>query len=257
MTRLRSIAIALLLATACSKGQVDRTRVGARAAAPVALPVEMYAHDATYRVALPAGWRPVVPPMLEYGLVFGTQRESFAMGMDDVYLDPRMLNSILNPGYRAILPPAQFMLKSRLVAPPMGPLEVVTRLLPQIAGGPRGAIQNLRVLRTFPEPQEFGFQQMLVVYEYTFLPQRDPAFASQAHPDLRSQAQVAMQALWSAGWLLILVITAPGDQGAVTTGMQGCGVSTPRAAAVAAATWGLLGVMHIANPMMFTIGMKS
>jgi len=28
-------------------------------------------------------------------------------------------------------------------------------------------------------------------------------------------------------------------------------------AAVAAATWGFDGVMHIANPTMFTIGMKS
>lgn len=193
MTSLRSIAIALLLAAACSEGQVNRSRVGAPTAAPASLPVVMLAHDVTYRVALPAGWRPVVQPMLEYGLIFGTQGESFAIGLEDVYLDARMLRSILDPGYRTILPPAQFTLKSRLVAPPMGPLEVVTRLLPHLAGGPRGAIQNLRVLRTFPGPEEFGFRQMLVVYQYTFLPQRDPAFASQAHPAVRAQAQVPMQ----------------------------------------------------------------
>ncbi len=193
MTSLRSIAIALFLAAVCSEGQVNRSRAGGPTTAPVSLPTTMVAHDVTYRVALPAGWRPVVQPTLEYGLVFGTQGESFAIGLADVYLDPRMLRSILEPGYRAILPPAQFTLKSRMVAPPMGPLEVVTRLLPQLAGGPRGAIQNLRVLRTFPGPEEFGFRQMLIVYQYTFLPQRDPAFASQAHPAVRARAQEPMQ----------------------------------------------------------------
>jgi hypothetical protein len=39
--------------------------------------------------------------------------------------------------------------------------------------------------------------------------------------------------------------------------MQGCGVSTPSAAAVAAATCGLLGLMHIPNGMMFIIGIMS
>jgi len=97
---------------------------------------------------------------LEYGLVFGTRANPwagppaairaaarpFATGLEDVYLDARMSRSILEPGYGAILPPAQFTLKSRLVAPPMGPLEVVTALLPHIAAGPAGAIQNLLIL---------------------------------------------------------------------------------------------------------------
>jgi hypothetical protein len=179
-----------LLTAAWVVGQINRT---APRTAAASLPIVMVAGDATYRVALPEGWRPVVQPMLEYGLVFGTQRESFAVGMEQVFMNAAMLRSQL-PGYSAILPHAQLVLKSRLLAPPLGPLEVVTRLLPQIAGGPRGAIQNLRVLRVFPAREEFGFRQMLVVYQYTFLPQRDPAFASQAHPALRSEAQVPMQA---------------------------------------------------------------
>ena len=36
--------------------------------------------------------------------------------------------------------------------------------------------------------------------------------------------------------------------------MHGCGVSTPSAAAVAAATWGLDGLMHRPNGMMLSIG---
>ena len=52
-------------------------------------------------------------------------------------------------------------------------------------------------------------------------------------------------------------VGAPTFQGDTTTGMQGMGVSTPMAALVAAATEGLLGVVHIPNGMMFFIGMKS
>jgi len=46
----------------------------------------------------------------------------------------------------------------------------------------------------------------------------------------------------------------PGTQGAVVTGMQGIGVKTPNAAAVAAATAGLAGDMHMPNGMTFTMG---
>ena len=148
MTSLRCLAIAILVAAGYLQTQVSKdwakalggitatnppprssptsnavnmNRLGVPMATSASLPVLMRARDLTYQVQLPAGWRPMVQPMLEYGLVFGTQGESFAMGMEDVYLDARMLNSILNPGYRAILPPAQFILKSRMVAPPMGP----------------------------------------------------------------------------------------------------------------------------------------
>ena len=189
-----SLTIAICWVAACCEGQVNRIPVGARGdTAPASLPFVMTAQDATYTVALPAGWQPAVKPTLEYGLVFGNEGESFAMGMEDVYLDPRMLQSILT-GYRAILSPAQLVLKSRMSAPPMGPLDVVTRLLPHLAGGPGGAIQNLNVIRTFRGPEEFGFRQMLVIYQYRLWPQRDPAFASQVHPAVRGQVQVPMRA---------------------------------------------------------------
>jgi hypothetical protein len=60
--------------------------------------------------------------------------------------------------------------------------------------------------------------------------------------------------LSSAGMLAINTLGAPGTQGAGVTGMHGMGVSTPNAVAVAAATAGFVGVMHIPNGMMFTIG---
>lgn len=55
----------------------------------------------------------------------------------------------------------------------------------------------------------------------------------------------------SAGTPLIVTPTAPGVHG-ISTGVHGTGVSTPRAAAVAAITSGLAGAEHIPNVGMFS-----
>ena len=65
-----------------------------------------------------------------------------------------------------------------------------------------------------------------------------------------------MEVLFSAGIPPIMQVADPGTQGAVT-GMHGIGVSTPSAAAVAAATVGLAMDMHIPNGGMFTMGAQS
>ena len=51
-----------------------------------------------------------------------------------------------------------------------------------------------------------------------------------------------------------MTVAAPGAHGAGVTGMQGMGVRTPRAAAVAAATMGLAIDWHMPNGGMFIIG---
>jgi len=58
----------------------------------------------------------------------------------------------------------------------------------------------------------------------------------------------------SAGMLATVDLDAPGVQGAVVAGMEGIGVSTPMAAAVADATVGLLGDWHMPKGMMFIMG---
>src|SRR4051812_30395041 len=65
------------------------------------------------------------------------------------------------------------------------------------------------------------------------------------------------EVLFNTGKLPSSTVGAPGTQGAGITGTQGIGVSTPIAAAVAAATAGFAGEMHIPNGMMFTIGLLS
>jgi hypothetical protein len=60
----------------------------------------------------------------------------------------------------------------------------------------------------------------------------------------------------SAGKFLTSTFAAPGVHG-VVTGMQGIGVSTPSAAAVAAATIGLAGDMHIPNVGTLVSGAQS
>jgi hypothetical protein len=68
--------------------------------------------------------------------------------------------------------------------------------------------------------------------------------------------QLQVQVLSSVGcWATI--VTPPGTQGALVAGMQGCGVRTPIAAEVAAATCGLAMLLHMPNDEMFTIGAKS
>jgi hypothetical protein len=64
------------------------------------------------------------------------------------------------------------------------------------------------------------------------------------------------EAASSAGKFRTSTIGAPGVHG-VVTGMQGIGVSTPSAAAVAAATVGLAGDMHMPNVGMLVIGAQS
>lgn len=51
-----------------------------------------------------------------------------------------------------------------------------------------------------------------------------------------------------------MTVGAPGTQGAGVAGTQGIGVSTPIAAAVAAATVGLDGDWHMPNGGMFIMG---
>jgi hypothetical protein len=66
--------------------------------------------------------------------------------------------------------------------------------------------------------------------------------------------QLHVETLSNALNFAICTDTAPGVQGELVAGMQGCGVSTPKAAAVAAVTCGLDGLLHMPNGMMLVIG---
>ncbi|HWO29379.1 MAG TPA: hypothetical protein VNO32_11350 [Candidatus Acidoferrum sp.] len=68
---------------------------------------------------------------------------------------------------------------------------------------------------------------------------------------------ISVEVLSSVGMSANITVGAPGTHGATVAGMHGIGVSTPIAAAVAAATIGLAGDMHIPNGMIFTRGMLS
>ena len=68
---------------------------------------------------------------------------------------------------------------------------------------------------------------------------------------------VNMELLLSVGIFASSTVGAPGTHGAGVEGVQGIGVSTPSAAAVAAATAGLAGEVHIAKGRIFTKGILS
>ncbi len=68
---------------------------------------------------------------------------------------------------------------------------------------------------------------------------------------------INFELLLSAGIPPINMVGDPGTHGAKVTGIQGMGVNTPSAAAVAAATVGFEGEVHIANGMMLANGLLS
>ncbi len=72
-------------------------------------------------------------------------------------------------------------------------------------------------------------------------------------PHMHMQVEV----LFSAGMPPSMTVAEPGTHGAVVAGMQGIGVSTPSAAAVAEATVGLAIDMHMPKVRMFVIGIMS
>lgn len=68
------------------------------------------------------------------------------------------------------------------------------------------------------------------------------------------QLQINLDVLLKAGLPPINTVGLPGAQGAAVTGIQGIGVSTPIAAAVAAATVGLAGELHMPKGVIFIMG---
>jgi hypothetical protein len=68
---------------------------------------------------------------------------------------------------------------------------------------------------------------------------------------------ISFELLFSAGIPPTRTVGEPGIHGAVVTGIHGIGVNTPNAAAVAAATVGFAGEVHMPKGMIFTNGLLS
>jgi hypothetical protein len=81
-----------------------------------------------------------------------------------------------------------------------------------------------------------------------------PAFVISIIPP---QLHISFELSLRAGWFATSTVGEPGAQGAVVTGIQGIGVKTPRAAAVADATVGFANEVHITKGIMFNIGTLS
>lgn len=71
------------------------------------------------------------------------------------------------------------------------------------------------------------------------------------------QLHINFESFCSAGIEPISTVGEPGAHGAAVAGTHGIGVNTPSAAAVAAATIGFAGQLHMPNGMTFTMGALS
>ncbi len=69
-----------------------------------------------------------------------------------------------------------------------------------------------------------------------------------------AKAHMHVHTLLSVGMLLTNTVGLPGIHGATVTGVQGIGVGVPNAAAVAAITAGLVGLVHIPKGLTFIKG---
>jgi hypothetical protein len=72
-----------------------------------------------------------------------------------------------------------------------------------------------------------------------------------------AQEHINVESLLSVGMLPMKTVGLPTIQGDIVMGIQGIGVSTPNAAAVAAATIGLARLMHVPNGRIFKNGTLS
>jgi len=72
-----------------------------------------------------------------------------------------------------------------------------------------------------------------------------------------AHVHISIDSLSRAGWPPRMTVAAPGVHGPGVTGMQGMGVKTPNAAAVADATSGFAMDMHIPKDGMFVMGTQS
>jgi hypothetical protein len=72
-----------------------------------------------------------------------------------------------------------------------------------------------------------------------------------------NQVHINLDVLFKVGNVPSKTNGFPGTQGATVTGIQGMGVKTPRAAAVAAITAGFVGAEHMPNGTILTIGLLS
>src|SRR3972149_3965887 len=72
-----------------------------------------------------------------------------------------------------------------------------------------------------------------------------------------THVHISFELLLSAGMPAIRTVGDPGVHGAVVTGIHGMGVSPPIAAAVAAATVGFAGDVHMPKGVIFTNGLLS
>lgn len=105
--------------------------------------------------------------------------------------------------------------------------------------------------------KDFGIAKFLLLYLHIYLPlvivAALPAkFIEMAPPHIHMHF-----ALLSNAGIMQTLTWAGGAHGAVMAGTQGIGVSTPIAAAVAAATVGLASDWHMPKGLMFTIGAMS
>jgi hypothetical protein len=160
-------------------------------AAPVSAPVQttfhrVQAQDGTIAMDLPVDWQ-LMSATGQNFLAFSAAGESYRCGELDVFTDARSMQAVLQAYQARGDSRLQLAFAQRMVSPPLDAQGVVTRLIPQIAGG---AMQSVRIVETRP----LSGNGALVLYDYVLQPQRDALLSTILPPALRRYQQVPMRA---------------------------------------------------------------
>jgi hypothetical protein len=165
--------------------------------------------DGAFAVRLPADWQ-VVRATWQWFSAWSPAGESVVAAMLPV-TDDRSAQL-----FRSFLDPQVFNLLFPIVSPPLDPLKVIGRLVPQL----NRAVQQLTILGSQPVALP-GASAALVRYRYTLVPGlADPTLRADIAPALLAQSQVPMD----GG---ALVVTTPAMNG--TWGLLIHGTNAPQA----------------------------
>ena len=144
--------------------------------------------DGILSVELPADWS-VTQSSARQFQAWSPRGESFAAGSVDAPADRQTLNIMLQMNRATGKSAATLILLQRLASPPLSPDQVVTFLLPKLAGG---AKQNVRILGGHDLGSMVNMRSAVIVYQYNLFPQSDPLTRSGMPEALIQNKQVPM-----------------------------------------------------------------
>jgi hypothetical protein len=155
------------------------------------------AQDQTFTIQLPSDWQ-VREATLDNFFAWSPRGESISSGNLPVFTNTATMSQALQTLQSVGVPPQQLALMSRLVSPPLPPVDVIRVFIPHVVGQ---QMQDVRILGSRDlagsgAAAGTGATGALVAYQYTLVPaQADPLARSLMPPPLQARGPTVMKGL--------------------------------------------------------------